>query len=307
MKRKIVLATVLCLALVSLAGVAAAPAAAVVGGQQDTDNQYSNVGMKLEWDLWVPGQLGFAGSCTLIKNDANGVVAMTVAHALWPLDAPTLAKTRITFDPLTAYDWFVSIPTLPDTVETYGVTAAVLHPGFDTDTPYTGWGGAKRNVIGPGREDVALMWLDHQVTVPGDPDTLVEPAPIVGLGGLEGLAVKGETFAVVGYGLNDFLAGNQASFTQAGNGAATWNGRNYGEASVVSEHEAFADRFLKLTSSVSSFDSGGAVFHGGAIVGLPALGSPRYESPCYIYRLDTQLAQDFVNSWLVHGPPPPPE
>jgi len=304
MKRKSVRATLLCLAVVVFLAVAAAPAGAVIGGQQDTGNKYSNVGMNLEFGYFDPGLWGFAGSCTLVRNDRGNVVVMTAAHAVWGVSPEDIAANwRVTFDPLTDYDWFLTIPgTLPTDLETYRVTDAVMHPGFDVDTPYTGWGGSKPNVIGPGREDVALMWLDRRVVLPGT-RKLVTPAPIVGLGELDKLDLKSETFMVVGYGISDFLAGNQASFTQAGNGAGTWSGRNYREASVVSEDEAFDDRFLKLTSSVSSFDSGGAVFHGGAIVGLPALGSPRYESPCYIYRLDTQLAQDFVNHWLGHGPP----
>jgi len=301
MKRKIVLAMVLCLALVSLAAIAAAPAAAVIGGQQDTDNQFSNVGMKLEWDLWVPGQLGFAGSCTLIKNDADGVVAMTAAHALLPLDAQTLAKTQITFDPLTDYDWFMTIPTLPGTVETYGVTAAVLHPGFDVDTPYRA--NSKESAIGPGREDVALMWLDRQVVLPGT-TTPVEPAPIVGLGGLDVPDLKNETFTAVGYGLNDFLVGSILSSYAGGRAVATWNGRNHKEVSVIAEGGVFADRFLTVTNSVSAWDSGGPLFRDGTIVGVhSAVQSARNASPGYCYRLDTASAQDFVNYWLGHGPP----
>jgi len=301
MKRKSVRATLLCLAVVVILAVAVAPAGAVIGGQQDTGNEYSNVGMKLEWDLWVPGQLGFAGSCTLIKNDADGVVAMTAAHALWPLDAPTLLKTRVTFDPLTDYDWFMTIPTLPDTVKTYGVTAAVLHPGFDVATPYRA--NSKKSAIGPGREDVALMWLDRQVLLPGTA-TPVAPASIVGLGGLEVSDLKDETFTAVGYGLKDFLVGSVMSSYAGGRAAATWNGRNYKEVSVLAAGGVSADRFLTLTNSVSAWDSGGPLFRGDTIVGVhSAVSSGRNASPGYVYRLDTQSAQDFVNHWLGHGPP----
>jgi hypothetical protein len=298
MKARLLLALVLAMVLVV---VLAAPAGAVVGGQQDTGNQYANVGMKLEMDLWVPGQLGFAGSCTLIKNDADGVVAMTAAHALWPLDATTLAKTQITFDPLTDYDWFMTIPTLPGNLETYGVTAAVLHPGFDVDTPYRA--NSKKSAIGPGREDVALMWLDRRVVLPGT-TIPVAPAPIVALGGLDGLRLKNEKFTAVGYGLNDFLVGSLMSFYAGGRAVATWNGRNYKEVSVIAEGGVLADRFLTLTNSVSAWDSGGPLFRDGAIVGVhSAVQSGRNASPGFDYRLDTASAQAFLNYWLGHGPP----
>lgn len=307
MKRKIVLAMVLCLALVSLAALAAAPVGAVIGGQQDTGNKYSNVGMNLEFGYFDPGLWGFAGSCTLVKNDPGpgNVVVMTAAHNVWDESPAYVAENwLVTFDPLTDDDyddWFVTIPDgLPAGLETYKIEAVMMHPGFDVTTmPYTGVGGSKPNVIGPGREDVALMWLDRRVVVPGT-KTPVTAAPIVGLGGLEGLDDKGETFTVVGYGFSDVLAGSAASFMAGGGGVMTWNGRNYGDASVASEHDAFGDRFLKLTSSASSFDSGGAVLHGGAIAGLPALGSNRYASPVYVYRLDTASAQGFLNCWLDH-------
>jgi hypothetical protein len=305
MKRKSMWATLLCLAVVAIITVAAAPAGAVVGGQQDTGNKYSNVGMNLEFGYWDPGLWGFAGSCTLIKNapGPGGVVVMTAAHALWGETPAYIAENwRVTFDPLTDYDWFMTIPGgLPADLETYGVVASVMHPGFDVDTPYRA--NSKKFTIGPGREDVALMWLDRQVVLP-DTTTPVLPAPIVGLRGLDVPGLKNETFTAVGYGLNDFLVGSVMSSYAGGRAVATWNGRNYKEVSVIAEGGVLADRFLTLTNSVSAWDSGGPLFRDDTIVGLhSAVQSGRNASPGFDYRLDTASAQDFINDWLVHGPP----
>lgn len=301
MRCKTVLATVLCLAVVSLAAIAAAPAGAVIGGQQDngTPAQYPNVGMNLEYGSWVPEYWGFAGSCTLVKNEPGEVIVMTAAHAVW---ASTLAHIRedwrVTFDSCTNYDWNVILPEgLPSDLKTYAITDVVMHPGFDVDTPYRS-GASKQSVIGPGREDVALMWLDEQVLdADGEP---VAPASIVGRQGLDGLDLKSETFTAVGYGLNDFLVGSVASYFAGGAGAAMWSGRNYAEVSVVSEHAAFTDRYLMLTAAINAFDSGGAVFLGDAstIVAIPVLNSNRAAAPGYCYRLDTDSAQDFLGAYL---------
>jgi hypothetical protein len=303
MRCKTVLATVLCLAVVSLAAIAAGPAAAVIGGQQDngTPAQFPGVGMNLEYGWWVPGFWGFAGSCTLVKNEPGEVIVMTAAHAVWGSSAEYLAtNVKVTFDPCTSYEWNLILPEgLPGDLETYSITDVKMHPGFDVDTPYRGGlGNSKPSVIGPGREDVALMWLDRQV-LDADGDA-VPAASIVGRHVLDGLDLKSETFTAVGYGFNDWLVGNVQSWTSAGRAAAMWSGRNYAGASVVSTDAAFTDRYLMTTSAVNSFDSGGAVFLGdtSTIVAIPAFGSNRAASPSYNYRLDTDSAQDFLDAYL---------
>ena len=303
MKRLRLLALALLLALCLLA--TAGAALAVVGGQQDsgTPARYPNVGMNLEYGGWVPGFWGFAGSCTLVRNDPGEVIVMTAAHAVWGSSAEYLAANEVvTFDPCTSYDWNLILPDgLPGDLETYAITDVKMHPGFDVDTPYRGalgLGASKPSVIGPGREDVALMWLDRQV-LDADGNT-VKAASIVGRHGLDALDLKSETFTAVGYGFNDWLRGNVASWTAGGAGAAMWSGRNYAGTSVVSEHGAFTDRYLKITSVVNSFDSGGAVFlrDTGTIVAIPVFSSNRAASPAYCYRLDTDSAQEFLDPYL---------
>ncbi len=296
MKPRIVLAVVLCLAAVAVLALAAAPAQAVVGGTQDAANKYANVGMNLERDWYVPGEWAFAGSCTLIKNDRTGSVVVTAAHCLWGETSEYIAQHWVvTFDPLTKYDWFMSVPDLQG-VATYQVTAAVMYPGFVMSQLHNS---APSFLV---QNDVGLMWLDGPVYVPGT-KKLVAPAPIVGLGGLDALDLKGEPFTVVGYGVSDMLGGSVMSAVAGGYAAPVWNGRNYKEVAVNTEDGQFADRYLSLTGGMYLWDSGGAVFHGDTLVGVNSNGiSPA--SPSDAYRLDSPVAQQFLSSYgLVPRPP----
>jgi len=285
MKRKLAIAAVLCLAFVA---VMAAPAGAVVGGQQDAGNQYSNVGMNLEKDWYVEGEYGFAGSCTLIKNDKKGAVVVTAAHCLWGETSEYIAQHWVvTFDPLEDHEWFMSVPASDlEGVKTYKVTAAAMYPGFVLSQIHNS---APSFLV---QNDVGLMWLDGPVYVPGT-KKLVAPAPIVGLGGLDALDLKSETFRIVGYGISDMLAGNVTSSLAGGFAAAVWNGRNFKDLSVNTEDGQFADRYLSLSAGMYAWDSGGAVFHGDTLVGVNSnCTSPT--APGDAFRLDSPLAQQFL-------------
>lgn len=294
MRRKSVCVTLLCLAVVLILAMAA-PAGAVIGGTPDTANSYSNVGMNMEYG-WLPGyptSYAIAGTCTLVRNEPpNNVIVLCAAHMLaW--DAFTLPN-RVIFEPLTDADWAWAVP---DSVaygpNTYEVLDHAIHTGFDP-APYQGY--SRRDSIGPTREDVALMWLDRQVL---DPDTgkAVVPATVVGLHGLDDIDVRGEMFRLVGYGLNGWLQGNSIQATHNGKVAASWSGRNYGDASVVCTEAAYLDRYLKLTSAACDFDSGGPVFHGNPAidVAVASFAEDGGNAPAYFFRLDTKSAQDFLH------------
>lgn len=64
--------------------------------------------------------------------------------------------------------------------------------------------------------------------------------------------------------------------------AVAWSGRNFRAATVVTEHDAFGDRYLKLTECICFGDSGGPCFHDGTIAALIVWGgSLRCVGPAY--------------------------
>ena len=304
MRRRSLWATLACLAAVAVLAVVAAPAQAVVGGTVDKTNTYKNVGMIL-WHDAEAQNWGGAGSCTLVKNDREGVVVATAAHVstddgVTPAD---VASRRVVFDPLADYAAAYGATPIPDDkwpCPSYGVREIVMHPVYaETAGSLLVRGYAKRSAIGPGREDIALMWLDVEgpLLMP-DTGTPFPTAPIVAAGGLD-RDLRSEPFVFVGYGLNDFVVGSARSWRNP-NFVYSWTGRNYREVSVVSQHEAFADRYLMHTVSSSYMDSGGPLFDGnGTLVALcVGGGGARCEAPDYDYRLDTQSAQGFLRE---HG------
>jgi hypothetical protein len=302
MKTRSGLLAALVLALLLALLLAAAPAGAVIGGQSDyPDNTYANVGMNFEWyDLVGTKCYSIAASCTLVRNEPGEVIVLLAAHQAAWIDEDEFAAhpNLVTFKPLPTEmnadgTLLADVAADPHEYGYYKVTAYAVHPGFDR-TPYHAAGQSRLDAIGPWREDVALMWLDQQVTVPGDEDgTLMEPAPIVGLYGLDGLDLTHEPFTAVGYGFTAWLRGNDVSFFRGG-GAVAWEGRNWREVSVVTGHGTFADRYLHLSQGQADFDSGSPLLHDGTITAVCSFGSPRQASGCYDYRLDTYSAQDFL-------------
>jgi hypothetical protein len=287
--RRCILALTLC-GLLTLC--TATPAAAVIGGQQDITNKYANVGMLLVWDgegPWIPD-----GTCTVVKNDAGGAVVLTAAHCVaWVMapGSPGIGNMRVVFDPLTDDQLGVLPADNPGSI--YKVKDAVLHPDyFDSlfTTPYLG--NAKMFGIGPGREDAALLWLDKRVKG-------ATPASIVGSGYWDMLDLGSATFTVVGYGLNGYVTGSSISWRNPV-ADALWSGRNYMDGvRVITEQDAFGDRYLKLQECVMPHDSGGPCFHKGRIAALNVwLGGMR-DGPAYEYRLDTASAQGFLRAYRV--------
>jgi Trypsin-like peptidase domain len=300
MRRKSVRAVLLCLAAVTILATAAVPAQAVVGGTPDDTNVYNNVGVIMMRGLYGPGLWSPAGTCTLVENDAEGIVVVTAAHVL---EGANLDDLRVIFDPATEYGAEYGATPLPDGVPWPFVYFEVNDCKANLDyVPSTAYlGNAKKYDIGLGKNDVALMWLGAYVPDnTSDPLASIAPAPIVGLGGLSALDLKRQTFTVVGYGVNDYPVGSFASWRNP-NSVTTWSGRNFAAASVVPADGPYADSYLKLTSSVSNADSGGPLFFDdGTIRTIAALhvraDSRRFDSPCYDYRLDTASAQEFLRA-----------
>jgi Trypsin len=135
---------------------------------------------------------------------------------------------------------------------------------------------------------MSLIWL--QTPVAG-----ITPAPIVEAGGLDELDLTHETFVQTGYGLTGFVRGSILS----PKGEATADGRNYTTVTVITEHDAFPDRFLKITASTCFGDSGGPLFHGSTEVAVNTwTSSTRCDAPSLSYRLDAPRAQWFLDTWL---------
>ncbi len=102
MNRKMIRTMVLFVAaLVGVLAMGAVPAGAILGGQQDTDNSYGNVGM-IQYRM--DGVWNVDGTTTLVKNDTDGVVVLTAAHCVeWVIaeGGIGLANLRVTFEPMT--------------------------------------------------------------------------------------------------------------------------------------------------------------------------------------------------------------
>jgi hypothetical protein len=305
MKRKLVYLSILCVALTTIWAWTAAPAGAIIDGQQDATNIYSNVGM-LETLIPLDDTTSVYwphGSCTLVRNDKGGTIVLTAAHCVdWLFDEDGQFASRdtyVSFQPMTDLPW-ESVVWDGMTPPRYLVTRAVMHPDYVAAlASLPSLGNAKPFGIGPGREDVALLWLDRKARD-------VPPAPIVSEGGIDLLDLKTQIFTVVGYGLNGFATGSYMS-----RGSVTpyslWSGRNYRDVSVVSEHDLFPDRYLKVSESVCFHDSGGPTFYrdpddGSVVVVAISVwgGSMRCEGPAYEYRLDTASAQGFLGTYLRH-------
>ena len=273
MRRKSVWVTLLCLAAIAILALAAAPAQAIVGGQLDGDN-HPNVGMVCI--DFGEGHWGFMGTCTLVGED----VVLTAAHVVdWVVsEGAGDENVFVTFDPLVD----------PEATRYYA-TSIEVNPIWWTAPVFMG--NSKSLGLGPGTEDEALVWLQKPVEV-------ITPTKIVAADGLSGLDLKSSTFTVVGFGLEAIVAGNAMSWR---NPQTQWlfTGRHYKDVRVITEHDLFADRYVKITASLGYGDSGGPLFYKGVEVAVNAAGlSYKCVAPNYSYRLDAPLAHEFLAQHL---------
>ncbi len=266
------------LASLVLMVVFAGPASAIIDGQKDVGNAYSNVGMLAVRYVDASGNVSYNhGTCTLV---GDGVV-VTAGHNFDEEDP--LDQVRISF--------------AADAKETdwggagfYRIRDWVVIPGYESDSLAGIKDDSKRFLR---RDDVAVAWLD------GSPD--IPPAKVVGTTNwLDTLDLKSSYFTVVGYGTTGFVSGSVASwYGRNPNTQMPFDGRHFKTVQAINNSEVYADRYLKTTTGTSFGDSGGPLFFDKTIVGVTVWGeSLRCESPAYEFRLDCPAAQEFLHDWL---------
>ena len=97
----------------------------------------------------------------------------------------------------------------------------------------------------------------------------------------------------------DSKGSSPATIISAAGVAFDSGNRNYKDVTVINEHEAFADRSVKITASTCFGDSGGPLFHGEIQVAINTwTSSARCVGPSYSYGLDSPTAQAFLSLYL---------
>lgn len=256
----------------------AAPATAIVGGEEDTTSKYPYVGLlefRADGDWWA------YCSGTLIEPD----VVLTAAHCAWDVALGWTAASDVRVN----FNRAPGRPSDPNDPMAYAVESAVIPEAIvDALASKLPPGVSAKNILAPGWEDIALVYLTESVSG-------IAPAAVAGPGYLDSLDLKRETFTVAGYGRSGYELGNSIS----PNGVAIYDGIRRFREVVPLGQDAYPDRYLKVSAGICIGDSGGPLLHDGTVVAINVWGnSLRCGAPSLEYRVDSEAAQAFLSANL---------